>query len=143
MLSKTQLIMETTNIHWVAILLAALSGFIIGGIWYSPLLFAKAWMVEAGVSEESAKNANKGKIFGFAFLFLLVAAVNLAFFLASPDINFSKGALYGLLTGFGWVAMAIGVNSLFEQKSWKYIAINAGYWIVTLTVMGAIIGAFN
>jgi len=135
--------MDTTNIHWVAILLAALSGFIIGGIWYSPLLFAKAWMVEAGVSEESAKNSNKGKIFGFAFLFLVVAAINLGFFLASPEINIIKGAFYGLLTGFGWVAMAIGVNGMFEQKSWKYIAINAGYWVVTLTVMGAIIGAFN
>lgn len=135
--------METVSVNWLAIALAALSGFMIGGLWYSSLLFGEAWSAEANVSKEQVAQSNKAKIFGFAFLFLLVAAINLGFFLADASIGVAKGALYGFLTGFGWVFMAIGVTAMFELKSWKYLLINGGYWVVTLTLMGVIIGAMK
>ena len=49
----------------------------------------------------------------------------------------------GALAGVGWVATAIAIVGLFENKSWTYIAINAGYNIVGLTLMGLIIGAWR
>jgi Protein of unknown function (DUF1761) len=49
------------------------------------------------------------------------------------------GALHGFMCGLFFILPIIGVNGMFDQKSWKYIFITAGYWIVTLTVMGAII----
>lgn len=53
--------------------------------------------------------------------------------------TFKHGALHGFITGV-FIALPItAINALFEQKSWKYILINAGYWIVSLTNMGAII----
>lgn len=42
-----------------------------------------------------------------------------------------------------WVAMAPGVNALFEQKSGRYLLINGGYWVVVFTLMGAILGAWQ
>jgi hypothetical protein len=134
--------MNIENVNWLAIVLAALSGFLIGGLWYSPLMFHKAWSKAANVDTEMSRSSNHLKIFGWSFVFLLIAAINLGLFLADPLITASTGALYGFLTGFGWIAMGFGVTGMFELKSWPYIVINSGYWIVTMTVMGIIIGAF-
>ncbi|HLT79480.1 MAG TPA: DUF1761 domain-containing protein [Cyclobacteriaceae bacterium] len=134
--------METNTLNYWAILVAALSTFLIGGLWYSPAVFGKVWMRENGFTEESLKTGNMGKIFGLAFLLALVAAVNLAMFLG-PDTSLSLGAFYGFLAGFGWVAMFIGTHYLFERRSFTLFAINAGYSVVALTVMGMIIGAWK
>jgi hypothetical protein len=100
-------------------------------------------MKASGMTEEKAKSANMGKIFGTAFLFTFIAAVNLAFFLADPSVTASSGAFYGFLTGFGWVLTGIGVIAMFEQRNWTYILINGFYWVVSLTVMGLILGAWK
>ena len=55
------------QLNYFAIFVAALSTFLIGGLWYSPAVFGKAWMRENGFTEESLKNGNMIKIFGLAF----------------------------------------------------------------------------
>ena len=125
-----------------AILVAALSTFLIGGLWYSPAVLGKAWMRENGFTEESMKNSNMAKIFGLSFLLGLIAAYNLAMFIG-PEDRVEMGALYGFLAGAGWVATFIGTHYLFERKSFTLFLINAGYSIVALTVMGAILGAWK
>lgn len=70
-------------------------------------------------------------------------ALNLAMFLAGPETNTTWGMIAGALTGFGWVAMAIAVVGVFENRSWKYIFINGGYMLVAFVVMGAIIGVWR
>jgi len=134
--------METPSINYWAILVSALSTFLIGGLWYSPAVFGKAWMRENGFTEEELKKSNMMKIFGLTFLLALVAAINLAMFLG-PETDVTLGAFYGFLAGFGWVAMFIGTHYLFERKSFKLFLINAGYSVVALTVMGVIIGAWK
>ncbi|MFT4767422.1 MAG: hypothetical protein ACI8RN_000548 [Glaciecola sp.] len=67
----------------------------------------------------------------------------LAMFLGAPNITLQIGALYGFLTGFGWIFFAFGVVGLFELRSWSYILVNGGYWVVTMTLMGAIWGAWK
>ncbi len=135
--------MDTSTLNILAVIAAALSAFVIGGLWYSPMLFANAWMKEAGISEEQVKNGNMPKIFGLAFVFLLIMSYCLAMFLNDPTIDMASGAFYGFLTGFGWVAFANAVNSLYEQRSWKYMLIIGGYWTVAFTVMGLILGAWK
>ncbi len=125
-----------------AVLFAALSTFLIGGLWYSPALFGKAWMRENGFTEESLKGGNMAKIFGLAFLLAIVAAVNLAMFIG-PENKPVMGALWGFLAGFGWVATFVGTHYLFERRSFKLFLVNAGYSIVALTLMGAILAAWK
>lgn len=132
--------MDQFNI-W-AVLVAAISTFLIGGLWYSPAIFGKAWMKENGFTEESLKGGNMARIFGLSFVLALIAALNLAMFLGK-ETNAQMGAFYGFLAGFGWVATFIGTHYLFERKSFTLFLINAGYSIVALTVMGVIIGAWN
>lgn len=128
--------MEELNI-W-AVIVSALSTFVIGGLWYSPVLFGKLWMRENGFTEESLKDRNMGKIFGLAFFLALIAAVNLAMFLGGEDRP-EMGALWGFAAGFGWVATFVGTHYLFEKRSFTLFLINAGYSIVALTVMGVIL----
>ena len=130
------------EISALAVFVAALLGFVVGGLWYSPLLFGNAWMRAAGVTEEQVNGGDKAKIFGLTFVALLIMSFCLAGFLSTPEITATTGALYGFLTGFGWIFFGIMVVALFELRSWSYILINGGYWTVTMTVMGAVIGAW-
>jgi hypothetical protein len=134
--------MELTQINYLAVIVAALSSFVVGFLWYSPFLFAKAWMREAGISEEKIKQANMFKVFGLSFLLTLIISFNLAAFLG-PDAGFTWGMTAGALAGIGWVAASLGVLYLFEGRSFKLFLINAGYQAVTYIVAGGIIGVWQ
>jgi hypothetical protein len=134
--------MENMDLNYWAILVAALSTFLIGGLWYSPAVFGKAWMKENGFTEEDLKKGSMAKIFGLVFFLGLIAAINLAMFMG-PESDPTMGALWGFLAGFGWVATFVGTHYLFERKSFKLFLINAGYSVVALTVMGVILAAWK
>ncbi len=135
--------MDFSTINYFAVLAAALSTFILGGLWYSPVLFGKAWMRANDFSEEDLQKFSKARMFGWSFLFSLVMALNLAMFLAGPETNITWGMAAGLLAGLGWVAMAIAIVGVFENRRWSYILINGGYMTVAFTLMGAIIGVWR
>jgi hypothetical protein len=128
------------EVNYLAVALAALSAFLLGGLWYS-LLFAKPWAALTGQSEEKLKSGNPAIIFGGAFLLNLVAAYVLAMFIGPLDMKF--GALAGLSAGLCWVAVSLGVNYLFERRPLGLWLINGGYFTLQYTAMGAIIGAMN
>ena len=130
------------TLNWLAVLVAGISAFVLGGVWYSPALFGKAWMKENNLSPEEVQKGNKGKIFGWSLVLTLVMSVNLAMYLHSPDIDFKFGLLYGLLAGV-WVFCGIAIVGLFELKTGRYILINGGYCFIALGLMGAIIGAWR
>jgi uncharacterized protein YneF (UPF0154 family) len=131
------------HINHLAVVTAALASFVIGGVWYSPLLFHKAWMDANRFNEEELKNASMGKIFGVSFVLSLIMAYNLAAFLGGADTTVAWGATAGALAGIGWVALSIGVLGLFERRTLKYVLINGGYFSVSFIAMGAIIGAWR
>jgi hypothetical protein len=135
--------MANIQLNHMAIVVAALSTFFLGGLWYSPILFGKAWQKENKLTDEELKKGNMALIFGLSFIFSLLMAYNLAFFISSPEIDLAMGTLYGFLTGFGWVMLGIGIISLFERRSWKYILINGGYMTLAFTLMGLIIGGWK
>lgn len=130
------------ELNYFAIIVAALSTFMIGGLWYSPAVFGKAWMKENGFTEEGMKGGNMVKIFGVAFILALISAINLAMFMG-PENDPAMGAMWGLLAGAGWVATFVGTHYLFERRSFKLFLINAGYSIVALTIMGVILAAWK
>lgn len=131
--------MHTLNI-W-AILVATLSAFAVGGLWYAPFLFGKVWMRACGFTEPP--KTNPAKVFGISFLLSLVMALNLAMFLNAPGATAAFGAAAGFAAGAGWVLMGIGIVALFEKRPWTWILINGGYLTVALTLMGAILGAWR
>jgi hypothetical protein len=129
------------SINYLAVLVAGLSAFFVGGLWYS-VLFAKAWIVENGFDEDKLKNSNMAIIFGGSFIFSLIIAFVLAIFLG-PERDAMMGATTGFMAGLFWVAAAMGITYLFERKSLKLYLINAGYHVVTFTIIGLILGMWT
>jgi hypothetical protein len=135
--------MDFSTINYFAVLAAALSSFVLGGLWYSPMLFGKIWMRVNNFTDADLQTFSKARMFGWSFVFSLVMALNLAMFLAAPGTNVTWGMAAGALAGFGWVAMSIGIIGVFENRSWAHIAINGGYMTLAFVIMGAIIGAWR
>lgn len=129
-------------INWLAVFVAAVAAFGIGAIWYSPLMFTKAWLHESGVDETRPRSVNLPLTMGTAFLLVLLATIVFAAFLG-PTIDTISGALYGFLAGLFWVTGYFGVNYLFERRSFKLFLINGGYNVASFTVMGAVLGAMS
>ena len=75
--------METafSNLNWLAIVVAAVSSFALGSLWYSALMFQKPWMKANNFTDESIEGANMGKIFGLAFILMFLASFSLAMYL--------------------------------------------------------------
>jgi hypothetical protein len=130
------------NLNWLAIIVAAVSAFALGGIWYSPILFVNRWAKEAGLTLDPAKRGNMFKIFGLSFLLSVVASFFLAMFIGHES-NAGFGALAGFMAGLGWVFTYTGIIYLFEGKSLVHFLINAMYCVVSMTIMGLILGAWS
>lgn len=131
------------EINMLAVVLCAVAAMAIGFVWYGPV-FGKAWMAEWGMTEESAKDANMAKIFGGFIALNLFAAYILGHVLATyggPAL--ATSTMIGFGTGLGFVATAIGGNYLFARRSLKLFLIDAGYWTLTYTAMGAVFGALR
>lgn len=94
------------------------------------------------LSDADLSGGSQARIFGLSFVFALVMAFNLAMLLNAPDTTPVWGATAGGLAAI-WVVLAIGTVALFERRPMAYTAINGGYWLVSLVVMGAILGTWR
>ena len=130
------------NLNWLAIIVAAVSAFILGSLWYSPLMFLDRWMKEIGITKDSTKKTNMGKLFSLAFFLSFIASFFLAMFIGT-NAGAAFGALAGFMAGFGWVFTFMGISYLFESRTFAHFLINAMYSIVSLTIMGFIIGVWQ
>lgn len=131
------------SVNWLAVIAAAISMFVIGGVWYSPMLFEKAWQKAAGLSDEDRRRGSPAVIFGLAFLFSLLMASNLAFFLAGPATTLAFAVSAAVAAGLGWAALGLGVVALFERRPLNYFLINGGYLTIAFAVMGLILGLWR
>lgn len=128
------------HINVLAVLTATVTAFIVGGIWYSPVLFGRPWQRLVGLSDDELRGG-QGRIFGGAFGLMLIAALVLAPVLGA-DATAVFGAAAGFAVGFGWVSTALGVVYLFSRQPFRLWLIDAGYQVVAFTAMGAVIGAW-
>jgi hypothetical protein len=133
--------MDVSKINYLAVLAGALSSFLIGGVWYSPVLFARAWMREANIPEAKLRE-RVGAVFAGAFACSVVIALNLSLFLG-PDPGIAWGAGAGALAGVGWATASLATVFLFERRSAMLIVIDGGYLAVSYTAMGAVIAALQ
>lgn len=129
------------NLNWFSIFVASISAFALGGLWYSAL-FAERWAKETGVTSDSASRRNMGRTFGLSFVLAFVAAFFLALFIGK-DAGAGYGAMAGFMAGLGWVFTFLGIIYLFESRSLALFLINACYSILSLTIMGLIIGVWQ
>jgi hypothetical protein len=133
-----------TNV-W-AVLAAAIAAMVIGFLWYSPLLFAKPWMVAMGYNpEDKAKIAEMQKGAGPMYGISMLASLLSAFVLGKIIFHLAiSTALYGMKVGFAvWAAFVMTVqltDKMFSHRPLRLFLINTGYQLVCYLAMGAILG---
>lgn len=135
--------MENFHINHWAVLVCAAANLALGALWYSPVLFFKAWKNENNLSDEQLKSINPGKVYTITFILALIASYNMAFFLGDDKTDAAWGATAGFLTGFGFCAMIFTIIGLFEHRSWKYVLVNGGFITVYFTLIGFILGIWR
>ncbi|MFD2368398.1 DUF1761 domain-containing protein [Pseudoduganella sp. GCM10020061] len=123
----------------LAVVLAAVSSFMLGGLWYSPVLFGRAWNEENGGVPTAGHPA---KVFGVSFVFSLVAALAFASLLGpAPALAHALGM--GLLVGFACVAASFGINYQFANRSFKLWLIDGGYHTAQFLLFGLVLGLWH
>lgn len=155
------------ELNFLAIFVAALTTLVVGFFWYSNMLFGKAWQRESGLTDDKLRGGNLAIIYGLTFVFSFLIAFSMqsitihqfaAVGMVGGDPTtakqsytdfmndygtafrtFKHGALHGTILAVMFVFPLIAINGMFERKSWKYIFINAGYWVVSLAIMGGIV----
>jgi hypothetical protein len=131
----------TMDVNWIAVFLAALSAFVLGGLWYGPL-FKNAWLRLNDKPKDAPMEGHPAKIFGGAFVFALISAAVFAMFLGpEPGLQFATSA--GFAAGLGWVATSYGINYLFAGRKLGLWLIDGGYHTLQFTLYGAILGAMG
>jgi hypothetical protein len=130
------------EVNWLAVIAAAASAFVLGGLWYSKAMFLGAWQRASGLTDDQLQKGHPAVVFGGSFVLSLIAAAVFAMFLGpSPEVGFATAA--GFAAGLCWVAASFGINYLFERKSLPLFFINGGYHTVQFTVYGLILGLWH
>jgi hypothetical protein len=135
--------MENPYINHLAVFVCALLSLVIGALWYSPLLFFKAWQRQAGLTDEQIAKAKPLKTYSLTLVLAWIISYNLAFFLGDRGTTWRFGLMAGLLAGVGWAATSFTIISLFEQRSLKYMLINCGYITVYFGLIGFVLGIWR
>lgn len=136
------------NVNWLSLIIATLVPTILGFVYYHKALFGQAWMDSIGMTEEKAKQGNMGMTFGVSLVLSFLMSFFLLNFNNGPGQEgqydtFQHGMAHGLVLTLFLIVPVFITNGLFEQRSWKGMLINIGYWALALMLMGGIVDAMN
>ena len=133
--------LEFTSLNWVAVIVAAVGGGVVGAIWYAGPLFGNRWAESICVKPMTMSAMMTPKIAIGALVMPLVMAYVLTLFIGGIGANsLVNGAIVGFLAALGFSAMAALNAFVYDGRNLTWLWITAGYQFVVLTVMGAIIG---
>ncbi|MDB5178788.1 MAG: hypothetical protein JWN01_731 [Patescibacteria group bacterium] len=122
------------------IIAAVVVYFAVGALWYSPVLFAKAWMKELGRKKEDMAGAQAAMITTFLAMVVLVLAETYLV-QATMTEGIWGGAVLGLILWVGFAATTGLINNSFQGASKKLYAIDQGYHLLGIVLAGAILAS--
>ena len=136
--------MHHLHFNHLAILASAILQWLLGAIWYSPVLFAKPWAAMVGITPGGSKK--NAMIAGMITSF--VGSLVLSFVLAhlilwSGATTAAWGALIGFIAWAGFMAAPFSASYIYEGRPFKLFAINLGYWLVCLLASGVLLALWH
>ncbi len=130
------------HVNYLAVFVAAVAVFVLGWLWYSPLLFYKPWMRLRGLDPVAAMAGAKmpgGKLL-IEFARCVVLAYMVAIFVALVGPSSWLGVVHvGLLLWIGFPVILLTGSVLWDNVPWKVAAIHAGDWLVKMLVIPIIV----
>ncbi len=138
-------------INYLAVLVAAIVIFVLGGLWYSPALFAKRWIALQNRTEEQMKAqaaaANMPLMYLAAFICALLQALVMSAVIghigAGHEIGAAHGAILGAVLWLGFAASTSYATALFSGKPKQLWLIDSAYNLVSFMLAGAILGVWR
>jgi Protein of unknown function (DUF1761) len=134
------------HVNYLAVLVAAVVVFILGWLWYSPLLFYKPWMRARGLDPAAAMAGAKMPVGKLAIE--LVRCIVLAFIIghlivATGVTNWVIALHLGLLLWIGFPVVLLTGSVIWENIPVKVAAIHAGDWLVKMLVISVILAIWR
>jgi hypothetical protein len=131
-----------SQVNWLAIIVATIAGFVLGGLWFSPVMFSNRWMSALGKSKEQL--GKPGPALVLSFIVTLVTATALAVLLRIMPLTTTPGALrLGLTIGVVFYALATASDYAYTGWPRTIYWIQASYHVVMIAVMAVIIAAWR
>ncbi len=147
--------MDFSSINWLAVGACVVASMIIGGVWFGPKTFFPMWWKAVGKEGEPTMGGSgtpgsslgMGMVWGGVILASLVQAVFMSLMVnamgsMSGGATLASGALTGFLIWLGFVASSSLTNKLFADRLLAWV-LEQGNHLLTLVVMGAIVGAWH
>lgn len=121
-----------SHINWLAVLVAAVAYFMIGGLWYSKILFGPKWASLTGLDmNDPEKNKGVAQIMVTSLILMLVTCIGLALLVVRMDLFIlSSGLKLGLITGICFAFTAVAITYVYERKPTALYAITCGYHLI-------------
>lgn len=140
--------MHLPLVNYLAVLVSGVAIFMLGGLWYSPALFARKWMAYHGKTEEQIKaesaGANMAALYGMAFLCGLATAYAMAVILNHfIDLTPLRASLVGLLCWAGFAGPTSFATALFSMKPKGLWLIDSAYNLVGFVIAANILAAWR
>ena len=136
--------MNTVRHNPLAIAVATLLYFLLGGVWFT--VFQKAWLLGVGrtLEELQAMGISPAFTYGSAIVTTLILAIFLSWIIqASGPHTLARGIAVAISTWFGVVFTTWGTEYAFEARSLQIFCINTGYCLIGMIIMGAVLGAWK
>ncbi|GAB4132001.1 MAG: hypothetical protein Fur0041_02930 [Bacteroidia bacterium] len=133
-----------SHANWLAIAVAAVTYFMLGAIWYSPILFSKIWAEGHGIVVDESEKKRMPLIFGTTLIIALVMSASIALLtFGLESTRCVSGIKVGLLCGVGLAIGPMGMNFLYHRKTLKLFLIDAGYHIIGCVLAGIIVSIWH
>lgn len=132
------------RLHFPAILLAAVACFLLEAGWYSS--FYQIWLNGIGRTDEWLwqNSPNRALQYIVALVCTAVVATTLSWLIqVTGRHTLIRGITLGALLGVGFVLPIFALEYIFEVRTYELLAVNAGFWIAGLVLMGAIVGVWK
>jgi hypothetical protein len=138
--------MHIPLVNYLAVLATGIVIFILGGLWYSPLLFAKKWIALMGKTEDELKAASSSMPLAYVTVFLcgLVTSFALAVILNHfTDLTAIRGAEVGAVCWLGFAGATSFGSGLFSMQPKLLWLINSGFNLVSFVIAGLILAVWR
>jgi hypothetical protein len=133
--------LEFTTLNWVAVIAPAVAGGVVGAIWYAGPIFGNRWATSVGREPMTMSAMMVPKVLVGAIVMPLLMAYALTLLIGGLGVtSLMNGAIVGFLAWLGFSAMTALNAFVYDGRSSTWLMITAGYSLVALVVMGAVIG---
>jgi hypothetical protein len=130
--------------NYLAILLAAVACFLLEAGWYS--IFLQPWLEGIGRTSQWLTSSGVNPALQFAVALaseaVIAAAISCLIQLTGPQ-TLLRGIKVAALLWLGFMLPALSLEYVFEVRTWSLLGINAGFWLIGMILMGAIVGAWK